>query len=321
MGYTIIDSRTFIKTTRGIIPLALGGSNNCTEVIYDKNSKRREVRERHWFIMMGRNALELPEEEFMAKINDTFAENDTECMVYGSKWLNGAQTRKWFARAVKDAASLEAILAGNPGVNDLNVTLMPYTSGEHLLWKYVRTTDELEVWLDEAREMLKDHEDHYIFMSFSGTRRGERLRPAPKNTKAVDGPVVLKHRSYGYVSGFEKFGGSKTVHYVKEACDALLFTSAEDASEQLGDLFQRFNLEVKPATDKLMAPKPYAVMFAKGGFSGKYLEKISRSKMHITSFVSSAQKFATFEDAQAKIDALRGRYTCVQDMTPIFIEN
>lgn len=321
MGYTIIDSRTFIKTTRGIIPLALGGSNNCTEVIYDKNSKRREVRERHWFIMMGRNALELPEEEFMAKINDTFAENDTECMVYGSKRLNGAQTRKWFARAVKDAASLEDILAANPGVNDLNVTLMPYTSGEHLLWKYVRTTDELEVWLDEAREMLKDHEAHYIFMSFSGTRRGERLRPVPKNTKAVDGPVVLKHRSYGYVSGFEKFGCSRTVHYVKEACDALLFASDEDASEQLGDLLQRFNLEVKPATDKLMAPKPYAVMFAKGGFSGKYLEKISRSRMHITSFASSAQKFATFEDAQAKIDALRGRYTCVQDMTPIFIEN
>ena len=165
MGYTIIDSRTFIKTTRGIIPLALGGSNNCTEVIYDKNSKRREVRERHWFIMMGRNALELPEEEFMAKINDTFAENDTECMVYGSKWLNGAQTRKWFARAVKDAASLEDILAGNPGVNDLNVTLMPYTSGEHLLWKYVRTTDELEVWLDDASKMIKQQEKHYIFMN------------------------------------------------------------------------------------------------------------------------------------------------------------
>lgn len=321
MGYTIIDSRTFIKTTRGIIPLALGGSNNCTEFVYDKNSKRREVRERHWFIMMGRNALELPEEEFMAKINDTFAENDTECMVYGSKGLNGAQTRKWFARAVKDAASLEDILAANPGVNDLNVTLMPYTSGEHLLWKYVKKTDELEVWLDEAREMLKDHENYYIFMSFSGTQRGERLRPVPKNTKAVDGPVVLKHRGYGYVSGFEKCGGSRTVHYVKEACDALLFTSSEDASEQLGDLLRRFNLEVKPATDKLMAPKPYAVMFAKGGFSGKYLEKISRSRMHITSFASSAQKFATFEDAQAKIDALRGRYTCVQDMIPIFIEN
>ena len=90
MGYTIIDSRTFIKTTRGIIPLALGGSNNCTEVIYDKNSKRREVRERHWFIMMGRNALELPEEEFMAKINDTFAENDTECMVYAFTALTTA---------------------------------------------------------------------------------------------------------------------------------------------------------------------------------------------------------------------------------------
>lgn len=321
MGYTIIDSRTFIKTTRGIIPLALGGSNNCSEFIYDRNFKPRAVRERHWFLLGGINLLELPEDEFVAKVNTTFPDNDDECWRMNSKWVTCSQARKWFARAAKDAATLEDILAANPGVNDLNVTLMPYTSGEHLLWKYVRTTDELEVWLDEAREMLKDHEDHYIFMSFSGTRRGERLRPAPKNTKAVDGPVMLKHRSYGYVSGFEKFGGSRTVHYVKEACDALLFTSAEDASEQLGDLFQRFNLEVKPATDKLMAPKPYAVMFAKGDFSGKYLEKISRSRMHITSFVSSAQKFATFEDAQAKIDALRGRYTCVQDMTPIFIEN
>lgn len=156
MGYTIIDARSFIKTTRGIIPLALGGSNNCSEFIYDRNFKPREVRERHWFLLGGINLLELPEDEFVAKVNTTFPDTDDECWMMNSKWVTCSQARKWFARAAKDAAPLEDILAANPGVNDLNVGLMPYTSGDHLLWRYVRTTDELEVWLDEARELVKN---------------------------------------------------------------------------------------------------------------------------------------------------------------------
>ena len=31
MSYTIIYGRQFVKTTRGIIPMLLIGSNNCTE--------------------------------------------------------------------------------------------------------------------------------------------------------------------------------------------------------------------------------------------------------------------------------------------------
>ena len=82
MGYTIIDSRTFIKTTRGIIPLALGGSNNCTEVIYDKNSKRREVRERHWFIKGGiRKRNQAPYEVFGFRLWDKVLFNGQECFI------------------------------------------------------------------------------------------------------------------------------------------------------------------------------------------------------------------------------------------------
>lgn len=205
MGYTIIDARSFIKTTRGIIPLALGGSNNCSEFIYDRNFKPREVRERHWFLLGGINLLELPEDEFVAKVNTTFPDNGDECWRMNSKWVTCSQARKWFARAAKDAATLEDILAANPGVNDLNVGLMPYTSGDHLLWRYVRTTDELEVWLDEARELVKEHKDHYIFMSFSGTQRGERLRPA--RARDVKGPLVVQKRNAGYVRAFDNVNG------------------------------------------------------------------------------------------------------------------
>ena len=42
MSYTIMYGKQFLKTSRGIIPLALHGDNNVTEYV-----RGREVRERH----------------------------------------------------------------------------------------------------------------------------------------------------------------------------------------------------------------------------------------------------------------------------------
>lgn len=46
MSYSIIYGRQFVKTTKGIIPMILSGSNNCTEFI-----QGREVLERNWYPM------------------------------------------------------------------------------------------------------------------------------------------------------------------------------------------------------------------------------------------------------------------------------
>ena len=43
MSYTIMYDRQFLKTSRGIIPLALYGDNNVTERV-----NGHERRERHW---------------------------------------------------------------------------------------------------------------------------------------------------------------------------------------------------------------------------------------------------------------------------------
>lgn len=178
MGHTIIDCRMFIKTTRGIIPLVLGGSNNCYDIVRGKDFKLRELRERYWSVLL--DLVELPEEEILAKFENLIPDNSIECWVYNGKWLNGAQAQKWFARGVKDAAPLEDILSSNPGIGHLFLALMSYASSERLLERRVKTTDELEGWLDEARETVKEHEGYHIFMSFSDLRRGERLRPVRK---------------------------------------------------------------------------------------------------------------------------------------------
>ena len=45
MSYTIMYGKQFLKTSRGIIPLALHGDNNVTEYV-----RGWEVRERHWSV-------------------------------------------------------------------------------------------------------------------------------------------------------------------------------------------------------------------------------------------------------------------------------
>lgn len=318
MGYTIIDARSFIKTTRGIIPLALGGSNNCSEFIYDRNFKPREVRERHWFLLGGINLLELPEGEFVAKVNTTFPDTDDECWKMNSKWVTCSQARKWFARAAKDAATLEDILAANPGVNDLNVGLMPYTSGDHLLWRYVRTTDELEVWLDEARELVKEHKDHYIFMSFSGTQRGERLRPA--RARDVKGPLVVQKRNAGYVRAFDNVNGRITVHFTKDVRDAIHYPSAEAATAAMGEVISVMGLEFKTVTRKMTAPRPYVVMCTEKAYAGKYVKKSVKNNLQYTSSVDDAQRFISEKDAEAKISSLRGKFLSAQYLKPVYVE-
>lgn len=316
MGHTIIDCRTFIKTTRGIIPLVLGGSNNCYDIVRGKDFKLRELRERYWSVLL--DLVELPEEEILAKFENLIPDNSIECWVYNGKWLNGAQAQKWFARGVKDAAPLEDILSSNPGIGHLFLALMSYASSERLLERRVKTTDELEGWLDEARETVKEHEGYHIFMSFSDLRRGERLRPVRKTE--VRGPLVVQKRGYGYVAVFNKMDGHMTVQYVKDARAAIIYPSAEAAAEAMGDLIGRFGLELKSVTHKMMAPRPYAVQCMSGAYAGKYLKKTVRNGLMYTSFVNQAQKFVSEKDAAAKIAALQGRFDSAQYLTPIYIE-
>ena len=60
MSYTIMYGKQFLKTSRGIIPLALHGDNNVTEYV-----RGREVRERHWSVYAN-DKIEFTPDEYLA---------------------------------------------------------------------------------------------------------------------------------------------------------------------------------------------------------------------------------------------------------------
>lgn len=63
MSYTIMYGKQFLKTSRGIIPLALHGDNNVTEYV-----RGREVRERHWSVYSN-NKIEFTPDEYLDYLN------------------------------------------------------------------------------------------------------------------------------------------------------------------------------------------------------------------------------------------------------------
>ena len=192
MGHTIIDCRMFIKTTRGIIPLVLGGSNNCYDIVRGEDFKLRELRERYWSVLL--DLVELPEEEILAKFENLIPDNSIECWVYNGKWLNGAQAQKWFARGVKDAAPLEDILSSNPGVGHLLLALMSYASSERLLER-----QEAEALYRTFGKAWRTLPAGWRTLVLSSHTEFERCfgRPADKKRKLYNGMIKCDVFMYG----------------------------------------------------------------------------------------------------------------------------
>lgn len=194
MGYTIVYARTFVKTTKGIIPLVLHGSNNCTEFV-----NGREVRERSWDIYHDK-LCELPEDKFMETVHSMFAHlnPDDQLFKWNNKWLCAGQIEQWFKRGVRDARSIEDILHDNPRVcvrGKVVVNNSDCSEQKVLHDRFFNTTNELEEWVARASEEVGKQSSEgnhaYLHIGFT-TRHSLAYHPyisEPVVAKMVDGYI------------------------------------------------------------------------------------------------------------------------------------
>lgn len=82
MSYTIMYGKQFIKTSRGIIPLALHGDNNVTEYV-----RGREVRERHWSVYSN-DKIEFTPDEYFAYLRSFCGNEYQEHFFANGKFVN-----------------------------------------------------------------------------------------------------------------------------------------------------------------------------------------------------------------------------------------
>lgn len=164
MSYEIVYNRAFIKTTRGIIPLLLTGSNNCYEYTY----RGRERRERDWACFWGNKHIEINEQDLLTFIADKADEKYEFCMFRG-KWVYYKDAYDFYKQGIKNAHSLEDWLKygayGKYGskMGYLRCYISDWRGGydNHFitLKKNITTTGDLEAWLDEATAYIKGNDD------------------------------------------------------------------------------------------------------------------------------------------------------------------
>lgn len=114
MSYEIVYERQFLKVQLPscdipwIIPLALHGSNNCTEYSYSG----RERRERNWgaIYFNGRNQIPVEAPKIIMEKVESFCGGEyQEHFKRNGKWVDDAVLRRYFENGIKDAKTLEEL--------------------------------------------------------------------------------------------------------------------------------------------------------------------------------------------------------------------
>lgn len=298
MSYTIVYGRQFVKTTRGIIPLALFGDNNVYTPSYNFRTKRTyEKRERNWNIFCSIDLLELPEKLFLTKIQAAYDE-DRENFKHNGKFVYKEGAQRFFQNGAKHALTLEEIFQATRNALDGFLTI--YDQPDRFLSRQelhtvMNTTDALERWLDEARKKKSEYESKgaecYLTLAFS---TDEPLRIERKVGKAeVTGPVIVK-RGPGYIANFTD--SSITTGRIE---NAHVFPSVEAARQQLPSCFigPLPYVFLSAEKQKEEAAKQYVLRVCNGSKAGYYIQKLTARTLYFSRAPEDAKRFLTDEDA------------------------
>lgn len=151
MSHTIVYNRQFLKIDNKIIPLALYGSNNCTEY-----HNGRERCEREWWSMYfnGQNQMiTATEKEILNTIQNHTGGEYQQHFIKNSKWIDDKGLIRFFNDGIKNAKTIEE-LKDEYYFTGLN--------GYFSIWKGFDNTIENRVSIynsNDLREFLVDSQD------------------------------------------------------------------------------------------------------------------------------------------------------------------
>lgn len=295
MSSEIVYDRKFLSTSRGIIPLILSGSSNCTETYYAFNGTRRERLERHWVYFFSDDTIEMTGEELLAYVENFCAKaGDREMFRRGrarAPWVYSSDLVKWYRNGIKSARTLEEYSFANRGIS-VRCYLSLYQRDESSKMPPVKRemedrifhTANLEAWIDAAKvrkqELLNDGYGVYICIKYYDAE-------ALNSVSLPSGPVVVKS-SVGVKASYVCAYTASQVSFTQDVCDAVVFDNAAAAMMALGN---RFRLTLVSA-DAALNKKMYRVLITSGSLEGRYLRRSHAGGVQAV-FADRAKQFPT----------------------------
>lgn len=307
MSYTIVYGRQFVRTTRGIVPLVLCGCNNVWSTNYSTGKERRS---RNWEVYLN-DLLELPDDELMRVLRNRYDPDDQECFMYNGKWMTGADVIRFFENGVKSAMSIDEIREQLPRqALDCHLSVWPSDINEGNRTsnrQYVKTTDELEAWIDTVRPIADEEKAKGCAVYFC--IRFQREEPLKLGRRLVtSGPVIVKHR-FGYLREYSADGCSKS--FSPDIANAIVFESVDDARRELCGKVEGLRF-IKAENKEKQMRKCFAIRIEGGSNSGMYVKKLNPRSASLSYSPECARLFTTEDEAQEYYESkIKGRFAGV----------
>lgn len=310
MSYYIEDDKKVIKTSRGYIFMCLGGDNNVTENKWVGGKKQwAEVRARSW-CHLNHQILEATEPEIMAFCTRIYDGNpEHQIFKKGGKWICFKDMPNYFRDGMRRAQSLEELIAANRGQTlDGSVVYYPDTGSLSLteeLNECLRTTEELETWLDQAKALrekyLAEGKDCYIHLKFCGDK--PLVYGCPEKTEQVVVKTTSR-KAPGYVRDYIT---GKSISFTNKLEEALVFESAAEARAAIGNCWSNIKFVSLASQQKADKPKPFLLQFGAGKLGGTYLSRTARNTVYGSLNQKGAKKFASETEVTRYAQYLRDK--------------
>ena len=301
MSYTIMYDRQFLKTSRGIIPLALYGDNNVTERV-----NGHERRERHWGVYAN-SKTEFTPDEYMSLIQSWCGSEFQEHFVFRGKWVDDNGIIAWAKNGIKNALTIEETREIVP-VQSITCYISVWGkdySHRSEEWRYCDTTEQLEQWLDMAyarKKELSADPSRKVFICLSYLRQ-EPLKLSVR--QEPDGEVIIRKENR-YLSEV----ADKGYTFSSDIADALVFKNTAEARNLAARCGQPFLYKARfISADNKFAVRNYRIIAILPEYpNGVYIQRLTRNALRFCHESKHALKFASEQQAQKYIAKLGNRF-------------
>lgn len=302
MSYDILYDTQFIKTSQGITPAILSGPSNVWEP-GNVLGRRTERRARDW-ALYG-NMLCATGEELIDKIESCTGGPYQEHWMSHGKWVDDEGIRRWVRNAIKNAATVEEILAVNPYMGSVTARLTVWPGAEGVwsheeMRRYVKTTDDLETWMTDVRlrtrEILEEDAKAKIYPSVEFAHPTEKLIHPKKDGKKPQ-TVIFRLKGRRYLAKVEDDG--KGLYYTNDVHQAMQLPYEEALALQ-----KRCSWGLREATlvNAKVADAPFNAVIKLA--DGRYVAAFSGNKASLSYSQKGAKKYRDVKAAEQALKRL-----------------
>lgn len=288
MGYTKVYSRQFLEVNGKYIPMALSGASNATMTL----CSRKEILERSWGTFVYCDDMILASPEVIMGTVKGVVDKDMDEFMFQGKWLSGAQVIRFFENGIKKAFSIEKIHERR-AYSNLHGYLSCWTeslSVECRSEKYMKTSDEIENWVQEAKRekewLLKKgkFQSIYICMSF------DSIYPLRFCADMIEGEVIAK-----IGKRYVQYYSDNMVSYTQDRSKAMVFYDVDTAISLLPAWINEKggSLHFCKAVEPVKKSRDYAISVSVSGSPGCFIQSLTRRHLFFSHQQGRAKRFSS----------------------------